>query len=116
MTWSRFLDPPPPPDGQHWCQACLYRGKGRLLRALAAETEKLLADGNERAEKWFAWDTSIKLYPATVRGLNVELQNLGELDLCFSCLAGIDVERVSPLDPRKGGSLQLPPGFQRGFG
>ena len=114
MTWPRFIDPPAPPPGKKWCQACLYRGKGQLLVGLQDEINKLLADGKDRAEKWFAWDTSIKLYPAAFRGLAVEMQHIGELDVCFSCLAGISVERVSPLDPR--GGIQLPPGFQRGFG
>ena len=116
MTQPRFNDPPDPPKGLSWCQACLYREKGRLLRRIQAETAKLLNDGNETAEKWFAWPADAKLYPARYRGVNVEYLQLGQLDLCFSCLAGIEVEAVSALDPRRGGSIQLPPGFQRGIG
>jgi hypothetical protein len=94
--------------------ACLYRGKGQLLVGLQAEIKKLLADGNDKAEKWFAWDTSIKLYPATLRGLAVELQMLGEMDVCFSCLAGYSTQQVSPLDVS--GGIELPPGFRRSYG
>jgi hypothetical protein len=114
VTWPRFVDPPAPPEGTKWCQACLYRQKGRLLVGLQDQIEKLLADGQDQAEKWFPWDKTAKLYPATHRGLAVQMQHLGEMDVCFSCLAGFSVERVSPLDPR--GGIELPPGFKRGFG
>lgn len=109
----RFTDPPDPP-ASGWCQACLYRGKGKILVANQAEIQALLADGKPDAEQWFPWDPSVKLYPAQFRGLAIEMEQLGELSVCFSCLAGFGGQRMSLLDPRAGGSMQLPPGFRKG--
>lgn len=112
MTTPRFTAPPDPPIGRSWCQACLYRGKGKILVANQAEIHKLLADGKTDAERWFPWDPSIKLYEAEYRGLAIDMEQLGELFVCFSCMAGFGGQRMSLLDPRAGGSML--PGLQRG--
>jgi hypothetical protein len=114
MTIPRFTDPPDAPIGTSWCQACLYRGKGHMLVTHQAEIQKLLADRDDKAEQWFSWDRSIKLYEARYRGVAIGMEFLGEMFVCFSCLAGFGGERTSLLDPRAGGSL--PPGFLKGRG
>ena len=114
---TAWLDLPGPPPGQMWCIACAMFGKALVNNQMAAAVATLAADGKDEHVR--LQPVVPHLEPATVRGLCPQLQELGVIDLCWTHLAGVEIQEVSALDPRfngAGNAMPLPPGFKRGRG
>ena len=100
-VWITLPDPPP---GRQWCMACAMFAKAVINDQYGPQILTLAQDGkNEDFELTPA--AVPRLEVATVRGLCAQLQQIGIMDLCWTHLAGVAIQQVSPLDPQyqKGG-------------
>lgn len=111
---NAWIDLPRPPEGQQWCVACVMFAKARINTEYGHQITSLAADGIDE-------DFVIKparpprLEVAVVRGLCAQVQQLGILDLCWTHVAGVQVQAVSALDPAyQKQPVQIPPGLLRG--
>lgn len=111
MTRIRFSEPPEQADGLPWCTFCLMLAKSQINAAHKEELEKLANDDHPKAVHWVPWDTSITLLPGRYRGLS-DITALGIVDVCFTHLAGLQLQTMSPLVRPDG----MPPGLIRGRG
>jgi len=106
-TW---LAMPEPPGGKQWCVACVMFAKARINSEFGQQIITLAEDGkNEDFELTPA--RMPRLEVAVVRGLCGQLQQFGILDLCWTHVAGLAVEKISPLDPQY--HQPVPPGLLR---
>lgn len=111
-----WLDLPDPPPGRMWCMACVMFAKAEINNQMAETVAKLNADGKDAHVR--LKPVIPHLEPASVRGLcGGGFDSLGMMDLCWTHVAGIQVQIVSPLDPRFNGAGNMepvPPGLLRG--
>lgn len=112
MTRIRFSEPPDAPDGVPWCTFCLMLAKSQINAQRKDELEKLANDDNPKAVHWVPWDTTIALLPGRYRGLS-DITALGVIDVCFTHLAGLKLQTMTPLLQASG---DMPPGLIRGRG
>ena len=108
-----WMDLPAPPDHKMWCVACVTFGRARINQEYGQQIVALENDGKDE-DFWFKPNCP-HLETAVVRGICAPLQQLGIMDLCWSHVAGVQIQTVSPLDPQyqKGGAV-IPPGLLRG--
>lgn len=114
MSLVRFVDPPEPPaDAEHgWCTMCLMLAKTRIGKQNFDAINAAVNDGHGRDKvAWIPWDKSIELFPGWYYAVS-DWPALGLLWLCWTHVAGMQVERVSPLLGADG----MPPGLIRGQG
>jgi hypothetical protein len=90
---------PEPPPGRQWCMACAMFAKAVINDQYGPQILTLAKDGkNEDLE--LAPQVVPHLEPASVRGLCGQLQQLGIMELCWTHLAGVAIQPISPLDPQ----------------
>jgi len=105
---------PEPPNGRQWCVACVAFARAKMNEEYGPQMVELSNDGQE-GDFWFEPKRSPHLEPAVVRGVCGPLQQLGILDLCWTHVAGIVMQKISPLDPQyQGAPVAVPPGLLRG--
>jgi hypothetical protein len=112
---TAWLDLPDPPPGRMWCVACAMFAKAEVNTAMADTVNKLAANGKNEHVR--LKPVIPHLEPASVRGLCGPLQQFGIMDLCWTHLAGFELQVVSPLDPRFNGAgnmAPVPPGLLPG--
>lgn len=112
---TAWLDMPDPPPGRMWCVACAMFAKAVVNNQMGATIERLAADGKDEHVR--LKPIMPHLEPASVRGLCAQLQQLGITDLCWTHLAGLELQIISPLDPRFNGAgnmAPVPPGLLPG--
>lgn len=107
-----WIDLPAPPDHKMWCVACVTFGRARINQEYGEQIRALEADGKDE-DFWFK-PKCPQLEPAVVRGICAPLQQMGILDLCWTHVAGVQVEMISPLDPRFQQGNIVPPGLLPG--
>ncbi len=107
-----WIKMPAPPQGKVWCVACVAFAKAKINDEYGPQMVQLANDGQE-GDFWFE-PRALHLEPATVRGLCGQLQQLGLVELCWTHVAGIAVQQISPLDPQYQQGVPVPPGLLRG--
>ena len=107
-----WRDLPAPPDHKMWCVACVMFGQAQVNREYGEQIKALEQDGKDE-DFWFK-PKAPHLEVAVVRGICPLLQQLGVLDLCWSHVAGVEIQAISPLDPRFQQGNVVSPGLMPG--
>lgn len=93
-----WIDLPRPPEHRTWCVACVAFGRAWVNQEYGEQIRALESDGKDE-DFWFK-PRSPHLEAAAVRGVCIPMQGWGVLDLCWTHVTGVEVQAVSPLDPR----------------
>lgn len=107
-------DLPRPPEGEQWCTGCVMLLRGKLDQQNAEEVKRLAADEHPDAVKIYRPKLAAPyiLREAVVRAPFHMMPDMGILDLCWTCAAGVAPVQRSALAMPNG----LPPGLIRGQG